>query len=121
MPRSTGHTRTPDGLDGTEPTLERRHWQLIFDALQRRLTPGQKLEVWLFGSRARGSHQPYSDVDLMLVAEPALARDQLRQIAEDLEESELPYKVDLVSEPSVNPSWRRAIEQEKQWLTELIG
>jgi len=50
-------------------------------------------EVWLYGSRATGTWQPGSDIDLALVG----VRDPLRAeaIAEELEELPLPYRFDV--------------------------
>ena len=53
-------------------------------------------QVWLFGSRAKGTHQPGSDVDLALVGE-AIDREltaRLRAILD--EESPIPYFFDVV-------------------------
>lgn len=54
--------------------------------------------VWLFGSRARGDHRKFSDIDLLfeLPNGDALRPSLLSEIRESLEESTLPYKVDLV-------------------------
>jgi len=55
------------------------------------------VEVYLFGSRARGDERPYSDVDIALVCkEGGDISKKLTLFRELLEESHLPYKVDLV-------------------------
>ncbi len=55
------------------------------------------LTVFCFGSRARGTHSRYSDLDLMIEGEKSEQAEQLRaQTAERLSESHFPYKVDLV-------------------------
>ena len=48
----------------------------------------------IYGSRAKGTHQPGSDIDLTLSGE-ALDLDTLGQIATRLHESPIPYQVDL--------------------------
>jgi predicted nucleotidyltransferase len=48
----------------------------------------------IYGSRAKGTHRPGSDIDLTLLGE-ALDLDTLGQIATRLEESTIPYQVDL--------------------------
>jgi predicted nucleotidyltransferase len=50
----------------------------------------------VFGSRAEGTARRYSDIDLGLAGEP-LSFDQLGRLSEALEESELPYRVDVVN------------------------
>lgn len=55
--------------------------------------------VQLFGSRAKGTHQPWSDVDLALrgVTDPLRAE----AIAADLDELPLPYRFDVVAFPTI--------------------
>lgn len=48
----------------------------------------------LYGSRAIGSHRPGSDIDLTLTG-PTLKHRHLMAIAGALEESDIPYTVDL--------------------------
>lgn len=48
----------------------------------------------IFGSRAKGTHRPGSDIDLTLFGDE-LDLDTLGQIATRLEESPIPYLVDL--------------------------
>jgi predicted nucleotidyltransferase len=51
--------------------------------------------LWCFGSRARGTHQRFSDLDLM-VESPLDLHGLVSEISEQLVESDFPYKVDLV-------------------------
>ena len=48
----------------------------------------------IYGSRAKGTHRPGSDIDLTLLGE-ALDLQTLGRIAARLEESPIPYQVDL--------------------------
>lgn len=48
----------------------------------------------IYGSRAKGTHRPGSDIDLTLYG-AALDLDTLGQIATRLDESPIPYQVDL--------------------------
>ena len=50
--------------------------------------------LFLFGSRARGDHARFSDVDILVEGENLDAT--LAQVREDIEESTFPYKVDIV-------------------------
>lgn len=51
--------------------------------------------VYCFGSRARGDHQPFSDLDLMVEADQELGAT-IGALQEVLSNSNFPYKVDLV-------------------------
>jgi uncharacterized protein len=48
----------------------------------------------IYGSRVKGTHRPGSDIDLTLFGD-ALDLDTLGQIAARLDESPIPYQVDL--------------------------
>ena len=54
--------------------------------------------VWIFGSRARGDHKPFSDIDLMYETSDnsPLPIGFISHLREEIEESRLPLKVDLV-------------------------
>ena len=54
------------------------------------------LKVWLFGSRAKGTHKNNSDIDLAISSRSKRARQALVQVKTDLEDSDLPYTVDVV-------------------------
>lgn len=55
-----------------------------------------ELEVRVFGSRAKGTAKPYSDLDLALMTQAPLTLAQLALLNEAFDESSLPFKVDLV-------------------------
>ncbi len=54
--------------------------------------------VWIFGSRARGNHKPFSDVDIMYERKDStqFPKGFITHLREEIEESRLPFKVDLV-------------------------
>ena len=62
-------------------------------------------EVWIFGSRARGDHKKFSDIDLLFELSD-IPKGFVSQITEDIEESRIPYKVDLVNIKELASSYR---------------
>ena len=50
--------------------------------------------VILYGSRARGTHKPFSDVDITLLG-VGLNRSHLNRLMADIDESSLPYFFDV--------------------------
>ena len=52
-------------------------------------------KIYLFGSRARGEATPYSDVDIAIKSD-TLDFKEFAKIRFAIEESNFPYKVDLV-------------------------
>lgn len=72
--------------------------------------PAVELAI-LFGSRAKGSYRPGSDIDLALVG-THLDVDALGRIATLFEESSIPYQVDLcLLEMVDHPGLRAHIER----------
>lgn len=50
--------------------------------------------VFLYGSRAKGTHRPGSDIDLAIEG-PRLTHDRLLRLATALDELDLPHAIDL--------------------------
>lgn len=89
-----------------ELVLEEGHKRIVLSILQRRI-PGRK--VLAFGSRVDGSAKPHSDLDLAIMGDTPLPLDQLAALREDFEESDLPWRVDLVDGFTVNPAFKALI------------
>ncbi|TSE28210.1 Nucleotidyltransferase domain protein [Tepidimonas thermarum] len=69
-------------------------------------------DVWLFGSRARGDARRASDIDVALRAPTPVPPDVLAGVREALEESHIPFRVDLVDYRSAAEGLQRAIDAE---------
>lgn len=69
--------------------------------------------VHVFGSRARGPAKPWSDLDLVLEGEGPVPLAVLAQLAEAFDESDLPWKVDLVDRKTVSPEFAAIIDAGK--------
>jgi predicted nucleotidyltransferase len=65
--------------------------RMVLDALAE-----EDADVWLFGSCARGDIQQHSDIDIAILPRSDLPREFFSALAEDIEESSIPYHVDLV-------------------------
>lgn len=70
------------------------HHLEIVKAILRKHIPNR--EVWYFGSRATGKAKQYSDLDLAIIGTTPLTLTQLALLEYDFDQSDLPYKVDLV-------------------------
>jgi len=72
----------------------------------------------VYGSRAKGNFRPGSDIDLTLVG-PDLTLTDLTRIAQALDESDLPYQVDLSLQADIdNPNLLEHIARVGQVLYE---
>lgn len=55
-----------------------------------------KATIYLFGSRARKTHQPGSDIDIAIDAKEKLHFREIMQAKDVMEALRIPYKVDVV-------------------------
>lgn len=66
--------------------------------------------VLLFGSRARGTHQAHSDLDFALDLGEPVPRQILADLKAAFEESDLPFRVDLLDYRSIPESMRANVD-----------
>ena len=92
------------------------HRRLVLDLLAEHLPQVRK--VWVFGSRATGRARRYSDLDLAIDAGRPLTSDEAGALREAFEESDLPYRVDLVDWQAIDDRFRRLVEAERIALAE---
>ncbi len=71
------------------------------------------LEVWAFGSRARRTAKPYSDIDLALITAQPLSLGELARINDAFDSSDLTVRVDVVDWASASEAFRNTIRQDK--------
>ncbi|GBU10241.1 hypothetical protein AwWohl_13790 [Gammaproteobacteria bacterium] len=93
------------------------HWQIVHDILQKHLA---KYEVWAFGSRAKWTAQEYSDLDLAVITTTPLSLEILASVSDDLSESDLPWRVDVIDWASTSASFREIIAQDKVVVQQKI-
>lgn len=84
-------------------------------SLVRRYLPD--VTVWAYGSRVKGTSRLASDLDLVSFSAPAHAA-QVSALREALEESSLPFRVDLFVWDEIPENFRRNIEQDHVVLVE---
>ncbi len=75
-------------------------------------------EVRVVGSRARGSAKRYSDIDLLVLNRQPLS-PRIRALARTaFEESDIPYKVDLIEAADLDPAFRDRLLEGSELLTQ---
>lgn len=78
------------------------------------LFPG--IKIYLFGSRARGTFKPTSDIDIAIDAGHKLSIFDLAQAKNVLEALYIPQKIDLVDMYGISEEFRSLILKEGiQW------
>ena len=60
--------------------------------------------VWLFGSCARGEPRQHSDIDIAILPRDALPIGFFGELEAEIEESTIPYDVDLVDLRHADPA-----------------
>lgn len=70
-------------------------------------------EIWVFGSRAKGTARRGSDLDLAIDAGAPLQPSARIELAEALDEAPLAFNVDLVDLRTVSPEFRAHIDAHK--------
>jgi predicted nucleotidyltransferase len=92
------------------PTRERAIEELrrmVLDALGE-----HDASVWLFGSCARGDALQHSDIDIAILAGDELPFGFLAELDADIEESLIPYDVDLVDLRHADPALIAEVRRE---------
>ncbi len=72
-----------------------------------------EVKIYLFGSRARGTNNQWSDIDLALDAGRILPQLSIGELNDIMIASNLPYKVDIVDFNAVSKKMQEIIDQEK--------
>jgi len=71
-----------------------------------------KCKVYLFGSRARGTHQSGADIDLALNDGKPIDFDIILSLHAEIDETTIPLTVDLVDLYIATGKFRKEIEKE---------
>ena len=65
------------------------------------------IKIFLFGSRARNENIEYSDVDVGLLPSKKLDASKIVLLREKIENSNIPYKVDIVNVNEVSEDFKK--------------
>jgi predicted nucleotidyltransferase len=84
------------------------HLKIVEDILKKHLSVNAT--VWVFGSRAKNSARKFSDLDLAVDAGRPLSNQVMTELAFDFEESDLPYKVDVIDWHKIKENFKNLIE-----------
>ena len=101
------------GLDRTiDITAEQR--TIVLQLLKRHLP---NTTAWIYGSRAKWTSRPQSDLDLVVLATPE-QNGRVSNLRQAFEESNLPFRVDLFVWDAVPEQFRKRIKQDHVVLAE---
>jgi len=87
-----------------------KQWEIVRDILQQHVP---QHPVWAFGSRAKWTAKPYSDLDLAVITEHPLPLSTRAALVDDFSESDLPWRVDMIDWATTSASFREVIARDK--------
>jgi predicted nucleotidyltransferase len=92
--------------------LSEKEWAMVMDLVVKPLQ-NQGCKVFIFGSRARGDHKKFSDLDLLYESAKPLSLGKIGVIQSNIEESNLPIKVDLVNLEELANSYKENVLRDR--------
>jgi len=72
----------------------------------------QNLKIYVFGSRATGKARKYSDLDIALDLKIEIDSKKMSKIATELENTTIPYKIDVVDLNAITENFKKCIEND---------
>lgn len=85
--------------------VDEKHWKLILSILNK-----YPYTFYAFGSRVKGEQQKFSDLDICYM-EP-IPLNILSEIRNDLDESDLPFRVDLIDYLRASKDFKNLIKND---------
>ena len=87
--------------------LEKEDQKLLLTIIKKH---APDCEIRVFGSRINGKAKPYSDIDIALNAQQPLENRILQNLKEDLQESTLAMRVDILDWNTLSDSFKETIQ-----------
>ena len=101
---------TGEGMECPNIDIRPEQWIIVADILRRYVAP---FDVWAFGSRAKGTAKPFSDLDLAIITNEPMPLGVHAALVDEFSESDLPLKVDVVDWASTSDVFREVIKRDK--------
>ena len=83
------------------------------------IVPGT--DVIAFGSRCSGKAKPYSDLDLAVKGTAAVTPDAMSDLIDAFQESDLPFRVDIIDWNTISDEFRQIIESSPHEVLPIQG
>lgn len=92
--------------------IEDRYLKMVKDILSDNLQNKGLVTVYAFGSRAKGRAKKFSDLDLAIDVHGEENTELVWHLMSEFEESDLPFKVDVIDLNDVAPTFYDAIKED---------
>ena len=99
-----------DSMALAKLNVKPEEWKEISQILK---TYAPLYEVWAFGSRVTGKAKQFSDLDLAIITQQPLSLNEYAILKEAFDESDLPFKVDIVDWAATSATFREIIKANK--------
>ena len=87
----------------------RPHHEEIVRRILKRHVPDET--IWVFGSRVKQTANNSSDLDLAIVSQSKTPSQVMNSLKFDFEESDLPFKVDVLDWQSISDDFKKVIKE----------
>ena len=87
--------------------LDEKYFKIIKDIVAKYI---KNARVVVFGSRVNGKNTHNSDLDIAIIADEKLDFKTMANIKMDIEESPIPFRVDIVDYNAVSDEFKRIID-----------
>lgn len=81
----------------------------LLKAIVYKYLPEDSYNAFIFGSRATGRNRKFSDIDLGINGPKPLTPKEYISIQNEIEDSDIPYRVDLVDFAKVNNKFKQVL------------
>ena len=85
-----------------------RHEEIVRRILKKHVPDAT---VWVFGSRVKQTANNSSDLDLAIVSQSKIPLQVMNLLKFDFEESDLPFKVDVLDWQSISDDFKKVIKE----------
>ena len=85
--------------------IENRHWEILQQILSK-----YPYHFYAYGSRAKGNAHKFSDLDLCY--QEKIPTQDITEIRWEFQESNLPFKVELVNWKNMRPAFQKIIQKD---------
>ena len=89
--------------------IDEKYLKIIKDILKKYVPEN---EVRVFGSRLTDKAKSYSDIDIAIVGKSKIDRQTMIRLKEEFENSDIPFRVDVLDWHRISDSFKKIIEKE---------
>ena len=89
--------------------LQHNHKKIVQHILKKHVP---NATVWVFGSRVKQTANNSSDLDLVIISKSKIPLQVMGSLNFDFEESDLPFKVDVLDWQNISDDFKKVIKEE---------